>query len=423
MLSESKYIINFKKYESLIIAFFANIVRYYDYALFGLSAAVLSKNFMPSGENDVQMTIFFATFSLSSSIKPFSAIIFGKIGDGSGRIASVKIASSIAAVSTGMIAFIPNFSLIGWWAVLLLTFSRMLFLISLSGEVDGIKIYVAEKVGPNRKYFVTGIVFFSSQMGVLCASIAFYLAVSYGEIEWLWRINFIVGGLLGCVVISLRKKLSESEEFLLCKEKSPLQGNLNIFNIIRFNKVKFFAATILNGTLGGMYHFLIIFFGSFKTYIVGAAEADYYGGYDNVILIGTYSIGCLIAGYLADKIKTIKQISVSLIFGIACALLMIIFPSKAYSSILPHVILVFAVPFFAVPSTIYIQSFFPIGIRMRMCGLSHSIGSVILSSTMPLVCMLIWKYTNNISLVIAYFLMHLILFFSIIIFFHKNKIA
>ena len=132
---------NLKRYESLIIAFFVTIVRYYDYALFGLSASLLSKNFMPRGNDGDQMLIFFAVFSLATIARPMGSLIFGKIGDKVGRVVSVKMSTVIAATSTCLVAVAPGFDSVGLFAVIIITLLRMLFLMSLAGEIDAIKIY------------------------------------------------------------------------------------------------------------------------------------------------------------------------------------------------------------------------------------------------------------------------------------------
>ena len=96
---------------------------------------------------------------------------------------------------------------------------------------------------------------------------------------------------------------------------------------------------------------------------------------------------------------------------------------KGYS-ILLHCILVFLVPFYSIPCSVRIQSLFQTGIRMRMCSLSHSIGSMVFSSTTPFICMLIWQSTEIVSLVLAYFLFQLgLLFFALLYMIKKDYIS
>jgi hypothetical protein len=76
-----------------------------------------------------------------------------------------------------------------------------------------------------------------------------------------------------------------------------------------------------------------------------------------------------------------------------------------------HYALAFIAPFYAVPCAIKMQSLFATGVRMRMFSLSHSLGSLIFSSTTPFICMLIWRWSQSFSLVLAYFLIQLVVLF------------
>ena len=413
---------NLKRYESLIIAFFVTIVRYYDYALFGLSASLLSKNFMPHGHDGDQMLIFFAVFSLATIARPMGSLIFGKIGDKVGRVVSVKMSTVIAATSTCLVAVAPGFDSVGLFAVIIITLLRMLFLMSLAGEIDAIKIYVAEMIGKKRRHLVIGIVSFSSQIGVLFASVAYHIAVSYEDVEWLWRVNFAIGGLLGLVVIFLRRRLLESEEFLNSKSRLSIEPN-GIVKIVGANKVKFVLATVINGMLGGGYHFLIIFFGTFAANVADIIDNESAAA-ANTMLISLYGIACLISGYISDRFKIVTQIIAALVLSIFCTVVMEFFLGLKGYSILLHCILVFLVPFYSIPCFVRIQSLFQTGIRMRMCSLSHSIGSMVFSSTTPFICMLIWQSTEIVSLVLAYFLFQLgLLFFALLYMIKKDYIS
>ena len=141
----------YREYSSYIIAILATIVRYYDYVIWSISFCYLKDIYAGSDDSD-QMLLFFAVFSLAVVARPLGSVLFGKIGD---RVPSceVKIATIIAAISTSAIALIPSFNSWGWVSVMLLALCRMMFLMSLAGEIDAIKIFVAEKIGKKRRNF------------------------------------------------------------------------------------------------------------------------------------------------------------------------------------------------------------------------------------------------------------------------------
>lgn len=413
-----------KERSSYIIAFCATIVRYYDYALFGLSASLISKHFMPGKDNSEQMLVFFAIFSVAVLARPVGSIIFGKIADRVSRIASVKIATVMAIISTSLIAVIPSFELISWFSVAALIFCRMVFMMSLAGEVDAIKVYVAEKIGNEKRHFGAGIVSFSSQIGVLLASVMYHIAISYEEIKWLWKMNFVIGGILGLAVFMMRGYFSESKVFL--KEAttgSRLDADEGIISIIWNNKLKFVLSSIVNGMIGGSYHFLVVFLGAFAANVINIIPPEQAAS-NNSKLIALYGVACILSGYIADKVKVIAQVSIALTASIICVLVMEFMVEMNVFVIELHYTLAFIVPFYTIPCAIKVQSLFPIGIRMRMFSLSHSIGSMIFSSTTPFICMLLWKSTELPSIVLSYFLAQLgILFFVMIYIANKNYVS
>jgi hypothetical protein len=177
---------------------------------------------------------------------------------------------------------------------------------------------------------------------------------------------------------------------------------------------------VVNGMLGGGYHFLITFLGTFAANIADIVEPGQASS-SNVILIMLYGSSCLLSGYLADKIDVMKQISVAIIICIACVIIMELAISKGEFSFAFHKVLAFVVPFYSIPCAIKVQSLFSTGIRMRMYSLSHSIGSMLFSSTTPFVCMLLWQGTGLFSFVLAYFLLQLIVLLFAVIYLAKKE--
>ncbi|MGC0371343.1 MAG: hypothetical protein DGJ47_000029 [Rickettsiaceae bacterium] len=395
---------NKQKQRSLIIAFMATIVRYYDYALFGLSANILSHHFL-MGEDSQQMLGFFTIFSLATIARPFGALIFGPIGDKMGRAYSIKIATILASISTISVAFIPGHEMFGYGSIVLLMLCRMVFLISLSGEVDAIKIFVTEIVGKNNKYIAISFVTFSSQIGAILASMLYHLAITQQGSEWLWRGNFIIGGVFGIIIILFRNNIHESEEFIIAKKNTQNLPSQNTWSIIADNKLNFCFATLISGILGSGYHFLIIFLGSFMAYTADVISYKS-ASLNNIVLIASYAISSIIAGYVSERTKH----SALPIYAIltSCILLVLLMILGYKSGIWIHNLLIIIVPFYAVPGFVLMQQLFETHVRMRMCSLSHAVGSMLLSSSTPMICMLTWKYTESTNMVMSYFLIGLL---------------
>ncbi len=377
---------------AFLIAFFTTIIRYYDYALFGLAAGILSKNFIPHSSESNEILWFFALFSLSVIARPIGSIIFGTIADKYGRVASIKLASCVASIATISIAMIPSFEYINIASTILLILFRMMFLASLGGETDSIRVYIAEKITPKNKNLANGVIGFCNQIGVLLASISYHYALHLGEFNYLWRINFLAGGIFGFIIILMRNYFQETEIFLNIKHSGDKS---NIYQLIKNNKSKFILSMLITGCSGGIYHFLVIFFSTFSSSIIhinSPIEAQKI----NIILIVIYALTSLISGFLADHINKIMQI----IFALLLSLIFTIFLQFSCANVFV-IMIVGLIPFYLVPLQIIIQSIFNVPIKVRMCSLSHSIGSVIFSSTIPFISMLLWNSYGSINLILG----------------------
>ncbi len=387
---------------SYLIAIFATIVRYYDYALFGLSASAIASNFMPGGGSSDKLLNFFIIFSVSVAARPIGSIIFGRISDKIGRVVSVRITTIISTLSVMMIAVLPSYETLGFLATILLMLCRMLFIMSLAGEVDAIKVYIAEKIGKKSRHLASSVVSFSAQLGVLIAACMYHFTLTITEITWLWRVNFVIGGMFGLLVFILRKSLHESSYYIKSKLKNEDQGDLTLLKILAENRLKFILALLISGGVGASYNFLIIFLSTFVADILGIippCEA----ARNNIILIIVYASSCLISGFLADRVSVYKQIFISLIIVVCLVFTIHLLSIDDIFSFPVHVVIVFFVPIYMIPIQIKLQSMFSADIRVRMCSLAHSFGSMFLSSTIPFICMLLWKYTENFSVVCLYF--------------------
>lgn len=406
------------KHSSFLIAFLTTIIRYYDYALFGLSAAILSKNFLPVASDDIQLLGFFSLFSASVSARPIGSVIFGFISDKYGRAVSIKISVILATISTILLSITPNYNIIGGYATIILIFCRMIFLMSLAGEIDSIRIYVAEKAGAGHRNLANGIISFCSQLGALLAATVYHYSMSSVYANYSWRWTFIFGGVMSILIIVMRRYFQESEEFLYYKSR-PLKTNaLTPWQILQSNSGKLITAILISGCCGGVYHFLIIFFGTFlvkMVLIISPIEAQIM----NIILISIYAVMSVLAGFCADKINPKKQITFSLILSLLtiCIMQYLLQISLIWGAI----ILITLTPFYVVPLQIILQSIFATNIKTRMYSFSHSLGSLIFSSTAPFFCMLLWQYFHSLAIVLGFFIMLIVIICSSVWYLFRSK--
>lgn len=371
------------KNRALLLAFFANIIQYYDYALFGLSASMLAEHFMPHHDISKNMLSFFAIMSFAVIMRPVGSFVFGYIGDTKGRASVLKISIFLASISTIVIGIIPASNDILSCSILIL--SRMIFMMSLAGEGDGVRIYVAETIGVKREFLGNGLVSGSSQIGVLIATLACFLSSSNIMPEYFWRINFIFGGVLGLILYCFRQYIGESAEFKKVNYSDRKLTKQNIPLLI--------YSTIINGFIGGIYHFQIIFLVSFLSTVTMILEQDLMREVSMIIVL-LYIISAILSGYLADKYSPKKQIIISLLLTIMCTIFNAIEMAKGEINISLLIIATSLISFYSVPLQIMLKRKMPINNRLKLFSLSHSFGSLIFSSSSALIGSWIWHQTH-----------------------------
>lgn len=383
------------KKQSFAMAFLASIVQFYDYALFGLSAGVLAKAYMPQSGEDSQFLGFFAVLSAATLMRPVGSLVFGYLGDFRGRAYVLKAACMLAAVSTLAMGLIPSEATV--FSACCMIVCRMAFMMSQSGEGDGVRIYVAESIDAKREYLGNGLVTCCSQIGALLAAASCYLASQDGMPEYWWRVNFVAGGLLGLVIFVMRAGLEESGEFAFHYRKNQRHYEVNDHIKIR----TFIFATIISGAIGGIYHFHIIFFGTYITKMAGSLAPEYISVIPTLVIV-LYIILAPISGYLADRfsarMQSIFSISLMIFLSMLSALLMSMGKFEVWIFLCSAAMM----PFFSVPLQIMLKRTMPIESRLRVFSLSHSVGSMIFSSSVPLICSWLWYSTGLVWLPMVY---------------------
>lgn len=202
------------------------VFEWYDFFVYGALASVMAPLFF-AGLPDAQAFVFtLLTFAVGFIVRPIGALVFGKIGDSTGRKGAFLITILIMGLSTFAIGLLPTAEQIGIWAPILLVTMRVLQGFALGGEYGGAAIYVAEHAQPNRRGAATGWIQGTASIGLIGAlGVVLGTRAFLGEDafrEWGWRIPFLVSiGLLG-VSVWIRMQLEESPAFKKLKEEGKV---------------------------------------------------------------------------------------------------------------------------------------------------------------------------------------------------------
>ncbi len=230
------------------------MIEWYDFYIFGSLATIISAEFFPGGNPTAAFLKTLATFAVGFAVRPFGALVFGRIGDITGRKIAFLATLLIMGGATAAIGFLPGYATIGIAAPIILVILRLLQGLALGGEYGGAAIYVAEHAPDGRRGFYTSFIQTTATLG-LFVSLAVILIVRglLGEEafkEWGWRVPFILSILLVGISYYIRIRLRESPLFTRLKESgktstAPIQESFGTWSRWRV----FF--TILFGAAAG----------------------------------------------------------------------------------------------------------------------------------------------------------------------------
>ncbi|MEA3173753.1 MAG: hypothetical protein QOF42_1164, partial [Gammaproteobacteria bacterium] len=230
------------------------VFEWYDFYLYGLVAAVIAAQFF-SGVNEVTGFIFaLAAFAAGFAVRPFGALVFGRLGDLVGRKHTFLITMGIMGLSTFAVGLLPSYKSAGMIAPIALLTLRLLQGLALGGEYGGAATYVAEFAPPGKRGFYTSFIQCTATLGLFAALLVVIGCRTYlGEDafkEWGWRIPFLVSAILLAVSLWIRMQLAESPVFLKMKSlgttsKAPLGEAFG-----RWSNLKIVLISLLGAVMG-----------------------------------------------------------------------------------------------------------------------------------------------------------------------------
>jgi MFS family permease len=197
------------------------MIEWYDFYIFGSLAAIMSGLFFPKENPTAGFLLTLATFATGFAVRPFGAIVFGRVGDLVGRKYAFLVTLLIMGGATFVIGLLPTYEQIGIAAPLILVALRLVQGLALGGEYGGAAVYVAEHVPDNRRGFYTSFIQTTATLG-LFVSLGVILIVRLNMTEeafktWGWRVPFLLSILLVAMSLWIRLRLKESPLFTQLK--------------------------------------------------------------------------------------------------------------------------------------------------------------------------------------------------------------
>ncbi len=305
---------DFKPEEKRVIfaSSLGTVFEWYDFYLYAVLAPFFAALFFPPGNQTAALLSAFAAYAAGFLVRPFGALLFGRIGDLVGRKYTFLVTIVVMGSSTFLVGLLPTFASVGWAAPVLMVSLRLLQGLALGGEYGGAATYVAEHAPNHRRGYDTSWIQTTATLGLFLALAVIYLCRSNMDAatfsSWGWRVPFWVSVILLVFSVYIRLKLQESPVFQKMQSegkgsKSPLTDSF-----LKYPNNKYVLLALLGATAGqGVVWYTGQFYALF--FIILTLKLDYVSAYTLIavsLLIGTPFF--IVFGWLSDRIGRLKII-------------------------------------------------------------------------------------------------------------------
>lgn len=282
------------------------VFEWYDFYLYGLMATFISKVFFAGVNETTGFILALGAFAAGFAVRPFGALVFGRIGDIVGRKNTFLVTMGIMGLSTFAVGLLPGYETIGVAAPIILVLLRILQGLALGGEYGGAATYVAEHAPNNKRGLYTSFIQITATFGLFAALlvvIGFRTGMgeeSFGS--WGWRLPFLVSILLLGVSMWIRLQLNESPVFQKMKDegktsKAPLTEAFGQWKNLRWVLIALFGAVAGQAVVWYTGQFYALFYLE-KILKVDGATANIYVA----VALALATPFFVIFGWLSDRI-------------------------------------------------------------------------------------------------------------------------
>jgi MFS family permease len=230
------------------------VFEWYDFYLYGSLAVMIGAQFFAPFDANTRAIFALLAFAAGFLVRPFGALVFGRLGDLVGRKYTFLVTIVIMGASTFLVGLLPSYATIGWLAPVILIILRMAQGLALGGEYGGAAVYVAEHAPPGQRGYYTSFIQTTATVGLLLSLIVILtLRLYMGEAAfaaWGWRVPFLLSIFLLAISVWIRLQMNESPAFKKMKEegthsKAPLSEAFG-----QWKNAKIALLALIGGTVG-----------------------------------------------------------------------------------------------------------------------------------------------------------------------------
>lgn len=230
------------------------LIEWYDFYIYGAMAVIIAKQFFPQDNPTAAFLAALATFAAGFVVRPFGALVFGRIGDIIGRKYTFLLTLLLMGGSTFAIGLVPGYASIGMWAPVLILLLRFVQGLALGGEYGGAATYVAEHSPKGRRGYFTAYIQTTATLGFFLSLGVILLTRKSVGVEafndWGWRIPFIVSVFLIAISVYIRLKMAESPLFAKIKKEGKVSSNPLKESFARKSNLKMVLLALFAAVMG-----------------------------------------------------------------------------------------------------------------------------------------------------------------------------
>lgn len=365
-----------------------NAFEWFDYAIFGMFAPIISKLFFPASNDVNSMLLTFATFAVAFAMRPLSGILFGLYADRFGRKGALTLMIIMMAIGTGLIGLLPTYAAIGIAAPLFMVLARLIQGISVGGEFSNATAMLVEYSPANRRGYYGSFQMVSQALGFTVGALLAYLATTYASPasleSWGWRIPFALGILIGPFGYWLRSNVDETPEFqqFLQSRHKPANTPLAELFTKHLRELVVGFCVVVMGTVS--YYVMLLYIPIYAVRQLGIPMSG--AQLSSVLSTALIVIFCPLAGSLSDRIgRRAIVLPATIIYAavVWLAVRHLLAEPSLSRLILAQMATSLVMSFIWGPTPVLLMDLFRVGVRSTGVGLIYNLGVAIFGGLAP----------------------------------------
>ncbi len=375
-----------------------NVLEWYDFALYGYLAPVISLLFFPNDRELISLLETYGVFAAGFVMRPVGAVVFGYIGDRISRRTELFLSVILMAIPTFLLGLLPDYQHIGIAAPVMLILLRLVQGLSVGGEFTGSVTYVAETAPQSRRGFTASFANVGSTLGILLGLATVTLITHFlSDVQlqtWGWRLPFLIGGLLGLVGLYIRKNLPVSETFA----EHHRENQVPLVVALQQSLKPMLQAMVYVGGYASVSYIAMVYIPTYLDRFTDLSRSTV------LIMNGTALVSQLtlipLSGWLSDttlrRRSWLLLTSLGVMVGGIPAFWLLMQTNIAGVWLAQLGLAVLIVPFLAVSPAMMVE-LFPTETRLTAYSISFNLGASLMGGTSLLVCTWLIEVSGNLQ--------------------------